>query len=130
MAQSQLLTTMRKARLYTVDSGQPLTDEQAADCFVTFARLNGSFDITRCFTRHSIRCDHCSQFVNYSVVDVVRSFPQLMQGILVEEGMGARSYRFYIRHRCGSAIWEIPVQHDADLQYRSQRPARLIDAYA
>jgi hypothetical protein len=130
MAQSHLLTMMHQQRLFTVDNGQNIPDDQAVANFMVFARLNGGFDVKRCYTRHSVRCDHCSQSINYSVVDVVRSFPQLMQGVLIEEGMGTRAYRFYVRHRCGKEIWEVPVQHDANLEYRSQRSARLVEAYA
>jgi hypothetical protein len=129
MAQNYQLTTLYQQRLFTVDAGQAISDDEAARRFVAFARLNGDFDLARCIERHSTRCDHCGQSISYSVVDVVRAYPQLIKGITLEEAMGGRSYRFYVRHRCGKEIWEVPVQHDANLEYRSQRPARLVETY-
>jgi hypothetical protein len=130
MAQSHQLTALHRQRMFTVDAGQALSDDEAARQFVAFARLNGGFDLARCFVRHSTRCDHCGQAISYSVVDIVRAYPQLIKGITLEEAMGTRSYRFYVRHQCGNEIWEVPVQHDANLEYRSQRPARLVETYA
>ncbi len=127
MTQSQQLTNLHNRRRFTVDSGQTITDEQAAEQFIAFASLNHGFDPKRCLTRHSLRCDHCGQSVSYSIADIVRSFPQLIKGIAIEEGMSTRSYRFYVRHRCGKEIWEIPVEHDGQLEYRSQRSARLVE---
>lgn len=129
MAQSYQLMALHNQRQFTIEAGLKLSEAEAAARFLAFARVSRDYPYQTCFNRHSIRCDHCGQLVNYSVTDVVRSFPQLNRGIVIEESMGLRSYTLYVRHHCGIEIWEIPVIHDEDLEYRSQRPARAVDTH-
>jgi len=129
MAQSYQLMTLHNQRQFTIEAGLKLSEAEAAARFLAFARAPHDYPFQQCFNRHSIRCDHCGHLVNYSVTDIVRTFPQLNRGVIIEESMGSRSYTLYVRHHCGNEIWEIPVIHDDHLEYRSQRPARIVDTY-
>ncbi len=130
IAQSQQLLELHHQRAYTVDSGQALSDREAILNFIKHVGNRPEF-IPDAFTRRqAVRCDHCMKIVNYAIVDVVRSFPQLNRGVIVEEKMGNRSYRLYVRHKClNGEIWEIAMQLDEKLEYRSQRSARAVESY-
>jgi hypothetical protein len=131
IAQSHQLMELHQQRLFTVDAGQKINDK---DAIIKFLKLSGNqkeFNLDAFIKLQSVRCDHCMKMVNFSIVDVVRSFPQLNRGVVVEEKMGMRSYRMYIRHIClKNEIWEIPVHLDNYLDYRSQRPSRMVEKYA
>lgn len=131
IAQSRQLLELHQQRLFTVDAGQEISDK---DAILKFLKLSGNqkeFNLDVFIKQQSVRCDHCMKPVNFSIVDIVRSFPQLNRGVVVEEKMGLRSYRMYIRHTClKNEIWEIPVHLDNRLEYRSQRPARMVEVYA
>ncbi len=129
MAQSHQLLTLHNQRLHTVDSGQKISQKEAIIRFLKHVGNQKHFQLPMFLKRHSVRCDHCGKLVNYSIVDIVRTFPYINQGVIVEEKMGARTYRMYIRHRCLGELWEIPVHHDNNLEYRSQRPARIVESY-
>ena len=129
MAQSHQLQKVHNQRLYTIESVQKITIKEAIIRFITHVGNRDHFELPMFIKRHSIRCDHCGKLVNYSVVDIVRSFAYINQGIIVEEKMGMRTYRLYIRHRCQGELWEIPVHHDENLEYRSQRAARVVETY-
>ena len=129
MAQSHQLFTLHKQRLFTVESGQDISTKEAIIRFLEHVGNQNHFHLPLFLKRHSIRCDRCQKIVNYSIVDVVKSYPYLNQGVIVEKAMGTRTYRMYIRHRCSGELWEIPVHHDANLAYRSQRPARIVENY-
>ena len=131
LAQSQQLLEIHKRRYYTVDSGLPKTDQEAILEFVKHVGNQSVFTPEMFTDRHQIRCDHCSEMVDYAMVDIIRCFPQLNRGVIVEEKMGVRTYRVYVRHYCkDQEIWEIPMQLDDHLQYRSQRQARAVESYA
>jgi hypothetical protein len=130
MAQSHQLMQIHNQRRFTVQSGQDISDREAVIRFIKHAGLSKKFTPSKFLQRHSTRCDHCGEMIHYSIIDIVRAHPNLNQGVIVEQKMGSRSYRFYVRHRCGNEIWEIPVHHDEELSYRSQRPARLVETYA
>jgi hypothetical protein len=129
MAQSHQLITLHNQRLFTIDSGQDISTKEAIIRFIQLVGNQEHFSLSHFVKRHSIRCSLCRKLINYSLIDIVRSFPYLNQGVVVEERMGTRTYRMYIRHRCGGELWEIPVHHDHNLEYRSQRPARIVDSY-
>ncbi len=130
IAQSHQLLELHHQRCYTVDAGQQFSDRDAILQFIRHVGIRPEFNLNVFIKPHAIRCDHCHKMVNFSVVDVVRSFPQLNRGVIVEEKMGTRSYRLYIRHRClHGEIWEIPLFLDENLQYRSQRSARAVESY-
>ncbi len=129
MAQSHQLTALHNQRLYTVEAGQKISKKEAVLRFMKHVGRQAHFDLPMFVKVHSIRCDHCNQFVNYSIIDIVRSFPAINQGVTVEEKMGSRTYRMYVRHRCMGELWEIPVHHDDNLEYRSQRAARIVETY-
>jgi hypothetical protein len=131
IAQSQQLLELHNQRLYTVDAGQKISEREAITRFIRYAGNRPEFDLEMFRKRREVRCDHCSKMVHFSMVDLVRTFPQLNRGLMVEEKMGARMYRIYIRHTCAhNEVWEIPVQLDERLEYRSQRPARAVESYA
>jgi hypothetical protein len=131
LAQSQQLLEIHKQRYFTVDSGIPLTDQEAIVEFVKHVGNQSVFTPEMFLDRHEIRCDHCTEMVVYSMVDIIRCFPQLNRGVVVEEKMGVRTYRVYVRHYCREReIWEIPMQLDERLEYRSQRQARAVESYA
>lgn len=131
LAQSQQLLEIHKQRYFTVDSGIPLTDQEAIIEFVKHVGNQSIFTPEMFLAKHEIRCDHCQEMIDYAMVDIIRCFPQLNRGVVVEEKMGVRSYRVYVRHYCKDReIWEIPMQLDERLEYRSQRQARLVESYA
>jgi len=129
MAQSHQLITLHHQRLFTVQAGQDISPKEAILRFIKLAGNQEHFRPEMLLKRHSIRCDHCRKVVNYSLIDVIRSFPHLKQGMILEEKMGTRTYRMYIRHHCAGELWEIPVHHDHNLEYRSQRAARIVESY-
>jgi hypothetical protein len=130
IAQSRQLLELHNQRLFTVGAGQAISDREAILRFIRYAGNRPEFNLEMFVKRHAVRCDNCLQMVNFSVVDIVRTFPQLNRGIIVEEKMGSRVYRLYVRHSCrNNEIWEIPVQLDEHLAYRSQRPARAVESY-
>ncbi|HTX80271.1 MAG TPA: hypothetical protein VMC62_11405 [Longilinea sp.] len=130
IAQSRQLLDLHNQRLYTVGAGQKISERDAILRFIRYAGNRPEFNLEMFVKRHAVRCDACMQMVNFSVVDIIRTFPQLNRGIIVEEKMGSRVYRLYVRHSCkNNEIWEIPVQLDDHLAYRSQRPARAVESY-
>jgi hypothetical protein len=130
IAQSNQLLELQKQRLYTVDAGQKISEKEAITRFIRYAGNRPEFNLNMFRKRNAVRCDNCLQMVNYSIVDIIRTFSQLNRGIIVEERMGSRVYRLYVRHSCkNNEIWEIPVQLDENLEYRSQRPARAVESY-
>ena len=130
IAQSNQLLELQNQRLYTVDSGQHISDKEAITRFIRYVGNQPQFNLDMFLKKSAVRCDHCMQMVNYSIVDIIRTFSQLNRGIIVEEKMGSRVYRLYVRHSCkNNEIWEIPVQLDEHLAYRSQRPARAVESY-
>lgn len=131
LTQSQQLLEIHKQRYFTIDSGIPLTDQEAIIEFVKHVGNQSVFTPEMFLTRHEIRCDHCQEMIDYAIVDIIRCFPQLNRGVVVEEKMGVRTYRVYVRHYCKDReIWEIPMQLDERLEYRSQRQARAVESYA
>lgn len=131
LAQSQLLLEIHKQRYFTVDAGIPLTNQEAIIEFVKHVGNQAVFTPEMFLIRHEIRCDHCQEMIDYAIVDIIRCFPQLNRGVVVEEKMGVRTYRVYVRHYCKDReIWEIPMQLDENLEYRSQRQARAVESYA
>lgn len=131
IAQSRLLLELHEQRLFTVSDGQDISTRDAILLFIKYAGNQKIFNLEMFIKKHAVRCDQCSRTVNYALVDVVRSFPQLNRGVVIEEKMGVRSYRLYIRHHCiNREIWEIPLHLDDHLEYRSQRPARAVERYA
>jgi len=131
LAQSQQLLEIHKQRYFTVDSGLPKTDQEAIIEFVKHVGNQSVFTPEMFTNRHQIRCDHCLEMMDYAIVDIIRCFPQLNRGVIVEEKMGVRTYRVYVRHYCKDReIWEIPMQLDERLEYRSQRQARAVESYA
>ncbi|MGB8214785.1 MAG: hypothetical protein WCE68_14610 [Anaerolineales bacterium] len=130
LAQSQQLLELHNQRLFTVDSGRNLSDEDAIKEFNQYIANQSGFDPAKLVKRQVVRCDNCFRMVNYSIVDIVRSFPQLNRGIIVEEKMGTRTYRLHVRHVCKNReVWEIPLLLDERLEYRSQRQARAVESY-
>jgi hypothetical protein len=128
IAQSQQLIELHRQRLYTVNAGQQLTDRDAIIRFVQHVGNRPEFNLQMFIKRLAVRCDHCSQTVHFSIADIVRTFPQLNRGVIVEEQMGSRMYRLYVRHDClDNEIWEIPLHLDERLEYRSQRSARAVE---
>jgi hypothetical protein len=131
IAQSRQLLELHNQRLYTVSSGQKISEHEAIMRFIKHVGNRPEFNLEMFRRQHAIRCDNCMEMVHFSIIDIVRSFSQFNRGIIVEEKMGSRVYRLYIRHSCKEKeIWEIPVQLDENLEYRSQRPARAVERYA
>ncbi len=130
IAQSQQLMELHNQRLFTVNAGQKISNRDAILRFIQHVGNRPEFTKAIFVDRHAIRCDNCLRMVNFSIVDIIRTFPQLNRGVIVEEKMGSRIYRLYVRHVCQNGeIWEIPLQLDERLEYRSQRPARAVDSY-
>jgi len=130
VAQSEQLIELQNQRLFTVDAGQNISEKEAIKRFIRYVGNRPEFNLQMFLKRHAVRCDNCMEMVNYSIVNIIRTFSQLNRGIIVEEKMGSRVYRVYIRHSCkNKEIWEIPVQLDDHLEYRSQRPARAVESY-
>jgi hypothetical protein len=130
LAQNRILENIQAQRLYCVNSGYPWADADALARLAQFCGLSaGKLPAAAC-ARHRLRCDACGEAIDYSLADVVRTFGQINQAVTVESRMGARSYWFYVRHRCGGGIREIAAQHDERFEYRSQRPGRVVERYA
>lgn len=129
-AQNAILHSLKKQRAFTIDSGLNLSDDEALLRFRRFANIGSGQARDNLLNRHTVRCDHCSQLISYTIPDIVRSHPQLSKGMEISDRMGSRFYLFYIRHQCTQGeLREIPVQHDQNLEYRSQRPSRVLDSY-
>lgn len=77
-------------------------------------------------SKYSVKCDACEGHVDYSIPDIVRSHPNIARGVVVDKGMGGTNYRFFVRHYCGKESREIPVGHDKNFEFRTQRPSRLV----
>jgi len=129
LAQSHQLLNLHNQRFYTVESGQDISIKEAIIRFLEHIGTCEGFVLPMFVKRHTIRCDHCGNLVTYSIVDIIRSFTYINQGVIVEENMGTRTYRLYVRHHCDGELWEIPVHHDKNLEYRSQRAARIVESY-
>jgi len=129
IAQSRILTSLQRQRLYTVQSGADVSDQEAVRAFLEFVHPH-KVDPLLCFERASIRCPRCTRTITYSFIDIIRSHPRLNRGIMLEERMGLRVFRAYVRHVCRDEIWEIPVLHDSRLAYRSQSPPRLVESHS
>lgn len=127
VAQNFILQSLNADRYYTIQTGLPMSDNEALEHFLTYvSRPADSFPNLN--QDYSVRCDRCGQVINYRLADVVRSFPDLEKGVFQEKRMGSLFYTFYIRHRCGGDIVEIPVQHDENLAYRNRRSMRVVEA--
>jgi hypothetical protein len=130
IAQSEQLLELQNQRLFTVNAGQNISEKEAIKRFLRHVGNRPEFNLDMFLKHQAVRCDSCMEMVNFSIVDVIRTFSQLNRGIIVEEKMGTRVYRLFIRHSCkNNEIWEIPVQLDEHLEYRSQRPARAVESY-
>jgi hypothetical protein len=130
MAHNSILLTLHNQRLFTIDSGLQISDDEALLRFRRYANIGSGLARQNLLTRHGVRCDNCGQLVNYTIPDIVRSHPQLSKGVVISDRMGSRFYLFYVRHQCANGeLREIPVQHDHNLEYRSQRPSRVLDSY-
>ena len=129
VAQNHILQTLNADRYYTIQTGLPMSDEEAHQLFLDFTSQSGDgFDSFE--QEYSVRCDRCKTVIPYRLADVVRSFPDLKKGIFMEQRMGSKFYTFYIRHRCGGDIVEIPVQHDDKLAFRNRRSLRVVETHA
>jgi hypothetical protein len=129
MLQSQLLINQHNQALFNLMAGLKLTDDVAIEKFIQFAALPSNMDRKKLHSQYSIICMQCGQKISYCIADIVRSHPQLSKGIDIKNRMGHRFYMFYLRHKCGAQIIEIPVQHDGDFKFRSLRLPRLVDSY-
>lgn len=127
VAQNYILQSMNAQRYYTIHQGLPMSDNEAITQFLAFIdQPAGNFENLN--REYSVRCDRCGQAIHYRMADIARSFPELEKGIFLEKKMGSLFYTFYIRHRCGREIIEIPVQHDEQLAFRNRRSLRVVEA--
>jgi hypothetical protein len=129
LAENQILLNLHNQHTFTIASGMNIPDDEAIMRFSKFGDIPSDIDPLLFLIRHSVTCDHCSQKIEYSITDIVRSHPQLDRGIEIVKKMGSRTFTFYVRHTCGDVIREIPVQHDEDLKIRAVRPSRLVETY-
>ncbi|MBW8011704.1 MAG: hypothetical protein FVQ83_10765 [Chloroflexi bacterium] len=106
--------------------GLRISDKNAIIKFLRFAKLPNKAGGIIIKKKFQASCDKCKNKVNYTIADVVRSHPDIKRGIYIEHGLGEINYNFYVRHQCEREIREIPVQHDAKLEYRNQKPSRLV----
>jgi hypothetical protein len=128
IAQSQILINLHRQRQFTFESGVQISEQEAVMSFLKYTQP-GKTDPMLCFERTSVRCPRCERDINYSIIDIIRSHPQINRVILIEERMGLRVFWMYVRHKCLNEIWEIPVLHDSRLKYRSQRQPRPVESY-
>ena len=117
--------TFLNSRLFSEIFGEEISDVEAVQRFTNYFNLQDLM-LHRLLRKHSFTCEVCKREIEYSVADVVRAHPQLDRGVVIEEALGRRAFTFYVRHRCGRDYRETPVQHDSDLEYRSQRPSRVV----
>jgi len=106
--------------------GVGISDARALGFFSEFIKMPVREVASLIKPEYSVKCDICSQSVEYSIPDIVRSHPRLERGVVVEKAMGGVNYRLYVRHYCEKEYREIPVRHDSKFEYRSQRPSRLV----
>jgi hypothetical protein len=106
--------------------GTRISDKKAIIKFLRFAKLPTKVGGILINKKYQAGCDKCKKQVNYSIADVVRSHPDIKRGIYIEHGLGEVNYNLYVRHQCDREIREIPVQHDAKMDYRNQKPSRLV----
>jgi hypothetical protein len=106
--------------------GIQMSDRQAITKFLRFSKMGEQLDAAELTKKYSIRCDNCGKVIRYSLADIVRAHPHLERGIIFEQAMGGKNFTMYLRHRCRDGLREIPVFHDCRLEYRSQKPSRLL----
>ena len=121
-----LLLTVLNSRLFVDIFGIRLSEKKALLKFAKHVNLHPFFLQSRINPEYSITCDVCNKKVKYSIVDIVRSHPNLERGVKIEEAMGTTNYTFFLRHRCGGILREIPVTHDEKFEYRSKRASRIL----
>jgi hypothetical protein len=121
-----VILTFLNRDLFANIFGIEMSDRQAITRFVRFTKLGEGLDPNQLTKKFSIRCDNCGKVIRYSLADIVRAHPHLERGIILEQAMGGKNFTMYLRHRCRDGFREIPVFHDCRLEYRSQKPSRLL----
>lgn len=106
--------------------GSRISDKKAIIKFLRFAKLPANIGSVIKDKKFQANCDKCKKRVNYTIPDIIRSHPDIKRGVYIEQGLGEINYNFYVRHQCEREIREIPVQHDEKLEYRNQKPSRLV----
>jgi len=129
MAENNILLNLHKQHLFTVSSGMAISDSEAARDFSKFTGILEETSENILSRRYTVACEICHSSISFSIADVIRSYPQITQGIEIHSRMGNQSYIVYIRHSCGGTIREIPVQFDDDFNIRALRPSRLVETY-
>jgi hypothetical protein len=121
-----VILTFLNRDLFTNIFGVQISDRKAITRFLRFTKMGAELDATQLTKKYSIRCDNCGKVVRYSLADIVRAHPHLERGIILEQAFGGKNFTMYLRHRCKDGFREIPVFHDCRLEYRSQKPSRLL----
>ena len=120
-----LMVTYLNKAIFTNIFGLEMSDKEAVLKFIKFTDVPTKY-YRKLLASFSIRCDVCQHEIVYRIPDIVRSHPKLDRGAVVRDSMGNKDYIFYIRHHCTNDFREIPVIHDASLEYRSQSKSRII----
>jgi hypothetical protein len=121
-----LILAVLNRNLFADIFGIGLSDSKAMKRFAAHVGLPVRQIIPLVKREYAVTCDVCQKPVKYSIPDIVRAHPRLERGVIVENAMGAVSYRFFVRHFCGKEHREIPVRHDGQFDYRSQGPSRPV----
>jgi hypothetical protein len=121
-----LILAVLNRNLFADIFGVGLSDSKAMKRFAAQVGLPVRQIIPLVKREYAVTCDVCQKQVKYSIPDIVRAHPRLERGVIVENAMGAVSYRFFVRHFCGKEYREIPVRHDRQFEYRSQGPSRPV----
>ncbi len=121
-----MVLTILSRNLFANIFGLGISDSEALTRFAKYVNLPIRLLAALIKSEYSVACDICKQPVQYSIPDIVRAHPSLDRGVVVEKAMGGVNYRFFVRHYCGKGLREIPVRHDSQFEYRSNRPSRPV----
>ncbi len=106
--------------------GKGIDDTKAFSIFADHVGMPARKVMAMTRPEYSVTCDICGGDVKYSIPDLVRSHPRIDRGVVVERAMGGTNYRFYVRYYCDKELREIPVRHDNQFEYRSNRLSRPV----
>ena len=121
-----MILAILSRNLFSNIFGMGISDSEALSLFAEHVNLPIRLVLAMIKPEYSVACDICRQPVQYSIPDIVRAHPTLNRGVIVEKAMGGVNYRFFVRHYCGKELREIPVRHDSQFEYRSNRPSRPV----
>jgi len=121
-----LVLAVLNYNLFTNIFGVGISDSEAMRIFSKHIKVPIQQFLPLIKPQYSITCDICNQTVKYSIPDIVRAHPRLERGVIMEKAMGGVDYQMFVRHYCRKELREIPVRHDSQFEYRSQRPSRPV----